>query len=92
MTTILSLKPAVVRSGEVADPKAAGRRLGVRYLLLRSIGREGPEHAGTVRLVEAETGRDLYVVPFRYTPGERTVRAVGIAMGASWSVLSKPVG
>ena len=87
MTTMLSLKLGAVRSREAADPKAAGRRLGVRYLLLGSIGREGGEHAGTVRLVEAETGRDLYVVPFRYTPGERTVQAVGIAMGASWSVL-----
>jgi TolB-like protein len=92
LATMLSVKPGAVRSGEAADLKAVGRRLGVRYLLLGRLGRDGPEHAVTVRLVEAETGRELWERPFRYTPGERTARAVGIALGAIWFVLLSETG
>ena len=92
LATMLSVKPAAVRSGEAADPKAVGRRLGVRYLLLGSLGRESREHGGTVRLVEAETGRELWERPFRYRPGERTVPAVEIAIGAIWLVLLSETG
>jgi tetratricopeptide (TPR) repeat protein len=84
---MLSVKPAAVDSGEAADPKAAGQRLGVRYLVLGTLGRDGPDYAGTVRLVEAETGHDVYVRPFRYRPGERTVLTVNIALAVIWSVL-----
>src|SRR5262245_10192271 len=87
MTTMLSVKPAAVRTGEAADPKVVGRQLGVRYLLLGSLGREGREHAAIARLVEVETGRELWVRPFRYGAGERTVPAVEIAIWATAGVL-----
>jgi DNA-binding winged helix-turn-helix (wHTH) protein/tetratricopeptide (TPR) repeat protein len=79
---MISLKPAAEGTREAAE------QLGARYLLLGTLRSEGREHAGDVRLVEAESGRELWALPFRYAPGERTPPAVEIALTAAWHVVA----
>jgi DNA-binding winged helix-turn-helix (wHTH) protein/TolB-like protein len=81
--SFLSLKAADRDRGETADAKAVGRRLGARYLLLGSLRREDAGHGGDVRLVEAESGHELWVQSFRYVSGERNLSAVRIAGGVN---------
>jgi DNA-binding winged helix-turn-helix (wHTH) protein/TolB-like protein len=70
------------RSGGT-DVKAIGGHLGARYLLVGSLRREGEERVANVRLIEAETGRELLARLFRYAPQDplsgRGLAAVRIA-------------
>ena len=81
--SFLSLKAADRYRGETTDAKAIGRRLGARYLLFGSLRREGEGHSGDVRLVEAESGHELWVQSFRYATTERNLSAVRIAGGVN---------
>jgi DNA-binding winged helix-turn-helix (wHTH) protein/TolB-like protein/Flp pilus assembly protein TadD len=56
--------------GPIDPPRAAGRNLGVRYLALGSIRRDGDGRHINVQLVEAESGRAIWAEPFLYDPGE----------------------
>jgi DNA-binding winged helix-turn-helix (wHTH) protein/TolB-like protein len=75
----LSLRSAVGYRGVATDIKAVGRQLGARYLLFGNVRQEGQVQVASVRLVEAETGRELLARPFRYALGERDLSAVRIA-------------
>jgi DNA-binding winged helix-turn-helix (wHTH) protein/TolB-like protein len=57
-------------NGPIDPPRAAGRNLGVRYLALGSIRRDGNGKHINVQLVEAESGRAIWAEPFLYDPGE----------------------
>jgi DNA-binding winged helix-turn-helix (wHTH) protein/TolB-like protein/tetratricopeptide (TPR) repeat protein len=86
--SFLSLKAADRYGGETADAGAIGRRLGARYLLFGGLRREGAGHAGGVRLVEAESGHELWAKSFRYASAERNLPAVHIAGGINWRLVN----
>jgi DNA-binding winged helix-turn-helix (wHTH) protein/TolB-like protein/Flp pilus assembly protein TadD len=52
------------------DPRRAGRALGVRYVVLGSIRREGDILFANVQLVDVASGRQLWAQPFDYAPRE----------------------
>ncbi len=65
----------------------AGRRLGVRYLVIGTVRRDGDARQVNVQLVEAERGRAEWAELFSYAPDEpgaqsRTADGIARAIGA----------
>ncbi len=58
-------------------PKAGGRALGVRYLVLGTSRLEGGTRHANVQLIEAESGHQVWAKPLSHRPGE--VGAQGLA-------------
>jgi DNA-binding winged helix-turn-helix (wHTH) protein/TolB-like protein/Tfp pilus assembly protein PilF len=56
--------------GPIDPPRAAGRNLGVRYLALGSIRRDGDVRHVNIQLIEAESGRPVWAEPFAYSLDE----------------------
>jgi DNA-binding winged helix-turn-helix (wHTH) protein/TolB-like protein/thioredoxin-like negative regulator of GroEL len=68
------VKPATAHKDRVARPMAAGRALGVRYVVTGGVRREGEVAHINVQLIEAETGRSLWAQPFAYRPEQPGAR------------------
>jgi DNA-binding winged helix-turn-helix (wHTH) protein/TolB-like protein len=66
----LFIRSATAYSDKDADPKIVGRDLGVRYIVLGAMRRDGDALRVNLQLIEAETGRQLWAKPFDYQPGE----------------------
>jgi DNA-binding winged helix-turn-helix (wHTH) protein/TolB-like protein len=66
----MRLRSARGYKAPAGDLRGAGRALGVRYLALGSIRREGEVRHVNVQLVEAESGRPVWAEPFTYAPAE----------------------
>ena len=52
------------------DFKIVGRELGVRYIVLGAMRRDGDAVSVNVQLIEAETSRQLWAQPFEFEPRE----------------------
>ncbi|HEY7552379.1 MAG TPA: winged helix-turn-helix domain-containing protein [Hyphomicrobiaceae bacterium] len=52
------------------DPKTIGRELGVRYVVLGAMRRDGDAVRVDVQFIETDTDRQLWAEPFEYAPGE----------------------
>jgi DNA-binding winged helix-turn-helix (wHTH) protein/TolB-like protein len=61
------------------SPRDAGAQLGARYLLIGSVRRDENDIHANVRLIEAETGRQLWAQPFQYRAAEHRRTVVRIA-------------
>jgi adenylate cyclase len=66
----IALKPATTHKVGMA----AGRELGVRYVVTGSVRREGEAAHLNVQLLETDTGRPLWAQPFTYRAGEPGAR------------------
>jgi DNA-binding winged helix-turn-helix (wHTH) protein/tetratricopeptide (TPR) repeat protein len=64
------IKPTSAVKDERDDPKAIGRKLGVRYVVRNLVRREGERLHITVQLVEAENARQVWVGDFDYRFGQ----------------------
>ena len=60
----------LIRANKAADPKETGRALNVRYLLIGTVRREGETVHANVRIIEANSGRQVWAEPFSYVRGE----------------------
>lgn len=61
---------SIAYQDRVFEPRTAGQALGVRYVVLGGIRREGDALFANVQLVDVATGRQLWAQPFDYTPRE----------------------
>jgi tetratricopeptide (TPR) repeat protein len=71
----LALKPATVPPDRITGPVAAGRELGVRYIVVGALRREGEVAHLNVQLIETDSGRPLWAQPFAYRPDEPGARS-----------------
>jgi TolB-like protein len=62
--------PPAAHEDTAEDPKPADRAKGIRYLVQGTIRREGDSVHVNVRLVESESGRQLWAEPLDYAVGE----------------------
>ena len=82
----------------VENPRAVGRELGVRYLVLGIVRREGDTRQANIQLVEAETGRPVWAQPYAFPASEmqsliavRIARSLGAQILRAESQLPLPV-
>ncbi|HEY7551680.1 MAG TPA: winged helix-turn-helix domain-containing protein [Hyphomicrobiaceae bacterium] len=66
----LRIRSAPGYTGPLTHPRKAGRELGVRYLVLGSMRREGDTRLVNMQIVEAEGGRPVWAAPFSFQPDE----------------------
>ena len=87
--SMLRLKFNAGFHGPTTDSRVIGRQLGARYLVTGSLRREGEQNSGNFALVEAETGRQLWLKPFWYsTQEQRTYTAAGMASAIAGNVVT----
>jgi adenylate cyclase len=58
-------------NGSLPHPRAAGRELGVRYLVVGTTRREGDARPVNVQIIEADSGRPVWAAPFSFRPDDR---------------------
>jgi TolB-like protein len=68
------VKSASAYRDKLAEPMAAGRELGVRYLVVGGVRAGHDVTHLNVQLFEAETGRQLWAQPLEYRPDEPGAR------------------
>lgn len=66
----IRIRPAVAYRDANLDAKVVGRELDVRYLVLGTIQREGAVLRLNPRLIEADTGQQIWADPFDYVPSQ----------------------
>lgn len=66
----IRIRSAATYKARDSDPKAVGRELGVRYLLLGNVLREGSVLRLNARLIDADDGRQIWADPFDYVPSQ----------------------
>lgn len=87
--SMLSLKFTAGYHGHAMDRKIIGRETGARYLFAGSLQRTGAHYSGNAALIEAETGRQLWVRPFRYdTPQERRYTVARLASSVAGNIVT----
>jgi len=87
--SMIALKFTGGYRGDAMDPKVIGRRLDARYLLMGSLRREGEQRFANAGLVEAETGRQLWVRSYQYaTPQDRRYAVARIASAIAGNVVT----
>ena len=85
---MMVLKSAAAYGSGDGDPRAIGRALHARYLLLGGVRREGDVLNISVRLIEAESGHQLWTERIREAPGARIYTATSIARMVGLAVLA----
>ena len=85
---MISLRSTAAHQGGTADLRALGRQLDARYLVQGSFRREGDMLHINVRLIEAETGRQLSARSFEYALEARKYAVVTIARAIGLQMLS----
>ena len=65
-----NIRPANAIKDAARDPMAIGREVGARYVVRTTARREGEVMHVNVEVVEAETGRQVWLGAFQYRPGE----------------------
>jgi DNA-binding winged helix-turn-helix (wHTH) protein/tetratricopeptide (TPR) repeat protein len=66
-----NIRPASTIKDARGDPMGIGREVGARYVVLTSARREGEVMHINVEVIEAESGRQVWLGAFEYRPGER---------------------
>jgi DNA-binding winged helix-turn-helix (wHTH) protein/TolB-like protein len=90
----LRIRSAPGYTRALTHPRRAGRELGVRYLVLGSMRREGDARLVNIQIVEAEGGRPVWAEPFSFRPdepGAQNLVAVRIARTLRAEVMNAEV-
>jgi len=66
-----NIRPANAVKNARGDPMAIGRETGARYVVRTAARREGEVMHANIEVIEAETGRQVWLGAFEYRPGER---------------------
>jgi tetratricopeptide (TPR) repeat protein/TolB-like protein len=66
-----NIRPANAIKDAGGDPTAIGRAAGARYVVRTNARREGEAMHVNIEVIEAESGRQIWLGAFEYRPGER---------------------
>lgn len=66
-----NIRPANAVTDAGRDPMAIGREVGARYVVRTGARREGDVMHVNIEVIEAESGRQVWLGAFEYRPGER---------------------
>jgi TolB-like protein/DNA-binding winged helix-turn-helix (wHTH) protein len=66
----ITVRSPVAYKDKRLDPKTIGRELGVRYVVLGAMRRDGDAVRVDVQFIEVDTKRQLWAEPFEYAPRE----------------------